>query len=258
MFFVLIKSSPYNINMFKKINLTQVFYEDKKVKSIKKNFLLGSLFFLTFGSFQAIANVHSNQSSQLEEVPYDIFIKDLNSRVSKQSQERINEISGDPFDELQIHFSLGYIQSVDTFKVNDHSMSRVDDGLQLGVGIDLFSKNWLAEGLLKNYGRSTQNDVKISLREFDLRLSFLQNTSKSRYQFRFSNGLGARYLKYQDLMSQWTQYQTTPVYLLGMGLIFPMEKHFDFEIDIHGFAPLVSDSIDRQGLSVILKLNNKF
>ncbi len=243
MFFVRWKSSIYNLIMFI-LNY-----------NFKKGIFVSVL--LIQYSFFCLAN-SENQYTATEEVPYEVFIRDLNTKVNKQTKEKVNLLSGDLYDDLQIHFSLGYVQSVDSFSTVDKNFSRIDDGIQLGVGIDLFSKQWVAEGLLKNFGKSVENDIKISLREFDMRLSFLQQAPMYKYKFRFSNGLGARYLKYQDLKNNTSQLQTTPIYLLGMGFIFPIESHFDFECDVQGFIPLVSDTIDRQGLSVIFRLNNMF
>lgn len=193
-----------------------------------------------------------------EEISYDVFVRELNSKVNRQSQAKIDFISGDPFEELQIHLSLGFVQNLDNLVVEDKSLSRMEDGVQLGVGIDLFSKEWVAEGLLKNFGRSTQDDTRISLREFDLRLSYMLQGQQSKQKIRLSNGLGARYMKFQDLKNENSQLYTTPIYHLGLGFLTNVGNHFDLEFEVQGHLALISETIDRQGLSFLLRINNVF
>lgn len=197
-------------------------------------------------------------STDAEEVPFDELVKELNTKVNMKNRIQTSTNTGDPFDRLQIHLSLGFIQTVNSLLVADRSISRLEDGVQLGLGVDIFSPEWVAEGLLKNYGRSTQNDTNVSLREFDLRLSYLQQAPQNKMKFRLANGLGARYLRYTNKWTDLSQMQTTPVYLLGFGLLIPMGSHFDLGIEVQGHMALISESIDRHGLSLILRLDNVF
>lgn len=197
-------------------------------------------------------------SSNTEEISFDELVKELNSKVNSQSRVNMNSESKDPFESLRIHLSLGFIQTVSLLQIEDRSTNRLEDGIQLGLGIDLFSPQWIAEGILKNYGRSTQNDSHLSLREFDLRLNYLQSTPQNKMKFRLSNGLGARYLRYTDKLSGASQFQTTPVYLLGAGLVIPVGNHFDLSVEVQGHLTLVHETIDRHGLSVITRFDNFF
>jgi hypothetical protein len=193
-----------------------------------------------------------------EEVPYEQLVRELNSRVSKQQRQALQSTSVDPFEQLKIHVSLGFVQTVNSFVIEDRTLSRLEDGIQLGVGIDLFTPEWVAEGLLKNFGQSRQNDSTVALREFDLRLSYLQSAPQSKMKLRMSNGLGARYLRYRSDWSQLNTYQTTPVYLLGLGFLVPIGNHFDLDFEFQGHMSLVSDTMDRHGLALVLRLDNVF
>jgi hypothetical protein len=205
-----------------------------------------------------ISNAMTESSANTEEVPFEELVKELNSKVSIKDRIQTGSIKIDPFESLQIHFSLGLIQTVNSLLVSDKAISRLEDGVQLGLGIDLFSPEWVAEGLLKNYGRSTQNDSSLALREFDLRLSYLQQAPQNKMKFRLGNGLGARYLRYTNKWSGDSQFQTTPIYLLGFGLIIPVGDHFDFGVEVQGHLALINETMDRHGLSLILRLDNFF
>lgn len=209
-------------------------------------------------SFSSVAFASGYSSEEAEEVPYDQLVRELNSRVSKQQKQWVSTAGGDPFEKLQIHFSLGFVQTVNTLLINDRTTSRMEDGLQLGVGIDLFSPEWVAEGTLKNFGQSTYNDSTLALREFDLRLSYLQKAPQTKMKVRFANGLGARYLRYRAAAAETDVYQTTPVYSMGLGFLIPVGSHFDLDFEFQGHLALINESMDRHGLALILRLDNIF
>ncbi len=227
---------------------------------LKKHLILSSCFFLLASSNGFSLNTFNRDDTSItsEEVSYDQLVRELNSRVHRQERTQVESFSGDVFDNLQIHISLGMVQTLTTLSIQDHLVSRLDDGIQLGIGIDLFSREWIAEGVLKNYGQSKWDDKTMALREFDLRLSYLHFAQKEKVKIRFSNGLGARNLKWSSLGMNFSQYQTTPVYLIGLGVLVPIGTHFDLDIEAQGHASLINETVDRHGLSFILRLNNTF
>jgi len=216
------------------------------------------VFLIPLGGMCNESVLASSTNTKTEEVPFEDYVRELNSRVSIKDRIQTGASKIDPFESLQIHFSLGMIQTVNSLLVADRSISRLEDGVMLGLGIDLFTPEWVAEGLLKNYGRSTQNDSSLALREFDLRLSYLQQAPQNKMKFRLSNGLGARYLRYTNKWSGFSLLQTTPVYLLGFGLLIPMGSHFDLGVEVQGHLSLINETIDRHGLSLLLRLDNFF
>lgn len=218
-------------------------------------FLIGGVWML---SQTPLAMAAVGEEATTEQIPYDQLVQELNSMVHRRERQRVQVDSQDPFDQLQIHSSFGFVQSIDTLLVNERTISRHEDGIQLSIGIDLFSPEWVAEGILKNFGQSTQNGTSFALREFDLRLGYLQMAPKPKMKFRLANGLGARYLRYSNSWLNIATYQTTPVYTLGMGFLIPMGLHFDLDIEMQGHLPLISESIDRHGLSLVLRLDNVF
>jgi hypothetical protein len=193
-----------------------------------------------------------------DEIPYEQLVRELNAKVNKRDH-RINQSNAiDPFETLKIHMSFGFVQTYSTLLVNSRTVSRLEDGIQLGVGIDLFSPEWVAEGVLKNFGQSSMNDSTLALREFDLRLTYLQEAPKQKLKIRVVNGLGGRYLRFNSPWEEFYKYQTTPVYLMGFGFLVPVGSHFDFDFEVQGHVSLINDTIDRHGLSLVFRLNNVF
>lgn len=216
---------------------------------------------LAIGGFCLVTSTafgFTESADAAEEIPYDQLVRELNSRVNKQQKQWVQSSSGDPFEQLQIHFSLGLLQTFNALFVNQKQISRLEDGIQLGIGIDLFSTEWVAEGILKNFGQSVHNDSTLALREFDLRLSYIKPVPQQKMKVRFANGLGARYLRFTQEKSQIDLYQTTPVYSMGLGLLIPVGSHFDLDFEVQGHVALISDSIDRHGLAMTLRLDNIF
>lgn len=222
----------------------------------KRPFLASVVTLFSLVSLHAFAA--SPSVSESEEVPYDQLIRELNSKVSRNERQRLQTSSVDPFEKLKIHLSLGFIQTVNAFLVGNRPISRIEDGFQMGVGIDLFSDEWVAEGILKNFGQSTQNETSLALREFDLRLSYLQTAPQQKLKLRIANGLGARYLRYNSPRFGDTQFQTTPIYVMGLGFLIPVGNHFDLDFEVQGHLTLVNDTIDRHGLSLVFRLDNIF
>jgi hypothetical protein len=206
----------------------------------------------------AYGNAFPANEPGVEEVPYDQVIRELNARVNRHERQRAQPVSTDPYENMNIHVSLGLVQTVNNLIINDRATSRLEDGIQLGVGLDLFAKEWVAEGILKNYGQSKQNQAELSLREFDLRLNYLQSAPAHKMKIRVINGVGTRYLRYRNDWSQIDQHVTTPVYLLGMGFVAPLTSKVNLDIEIQSHLNLISDTMDRHGLGVAMKLDNVF
>lgn len=223
-----------------------------------KKILLSAMFFVLSGLFQNPALALPEVAGEGDEISYDQLVRELNSRVHKQQRQWIQTNSIDPFEALKIHFSLGFIQTMNTFSINDQAFSRYEDGVQLGVGIDLFSSEWVAEGILKNFGQSVTKEGTLALREFDLRLAYMQTAPNSRVRFRFANGLGARYMRYNGIQTSGNHFQTTPVYSMGLGVLVPVGNHFDIDFELQSHIALISESFDKHGLGFVVRLDNIF
>lgn len=195
--------------------------------------------------------------AKYEEITYDELIEELNHKVKQKSRVESIQQHDDPFDNMTIQSSFGLLQSIHYLQLPTKTKSRFKDGISIGFGIDLFNPNWIAEAVIKNYGKSIQNDEQMSLREFDLRMSFKEE-SKQSISFKLTQGLGARYLKYSAPYLTKNYNESTPVYLLGASVDTHFSQHFSFGVELSGTMALISESIDRNSLNLNFKFDNYF
>jgi hypothetical protein len=82
-------------------------------------------------------------------------------------------IGDSTFDEVRIHLGVSLLQSYQTLTVSPgHEIEGGIRGFQLGLGIDLFSPHWIAQGLLVNYPTASIEDSTLSSSAFELRLLY--------------------------------------------------------------------------------------
>lgn len=189
-----------------------------------------------------------------EEVSYDQLVKELNERVQSQTRSSKNLSS---FDQLSIHGGFGYTSSLNMVSVGDSKRTIFEEGIQLSMGVDIFSRNWLAEGVLRNFGRSRREDYELTLREFDLRVVY-RNMAQSNAGYRIINGLAARYMKYTDSSQGININQSTPSYILGMGIDIFLDKNLSLGVEFSGRTALIGESADKNSLDLSLKMDTYF
>lgn len=195
--------------------------------------------------------------TQYEEISYNELVDELNSRVRAKNKVEEKEIPADPFERVTIQTSFGLMNSIHYLSLPDRKISRFEDGISLGFGIDLFNPEWIAEALIKNYGRSTRTEQSLSLREFELRLSYLE-TKSTQSTFKLIQGLGARYLKYSAPYLPNTIKESTPIYLIGGSVNSRFSQNFSLGIELTGSIALVTETVDKNSINLNLKFDNYF
>lgn len=224
--------------------------------NVIQSFLLLSFFWCSPG--QALTSPNLNSNSELEEIPFDEVVRELNSRINRRQSSLESVNLEDVYDSLKIHFYLALAQSFTQLDTAGLKHGRLDDGMQLGMGIDLFSPDWVAEGLLKNFGRSKRADTLFALREFHMRLSYLQRAPHAPFLIRIANGLGARVMTYEDLGKGLSFSEANPIYTLGLGVLFPMKAQFNLDFEIQAYQSLAAQSVDRNGLGLVFGITKVF
>ncbi len=200
---------------------------------------------------------HGAVEKEYEEVPFDTIVEDLNQHIKQKTKYNINEESSDPFDRMTIYTSFGLLQTINFFQFDNETKSRFREGINIGVGVDLFNPNWIAEANIKNYGKSTKPNEVFSLREFDLRLSY-RELKANNISYKFVQGLGARYLRFQNLEVQKNYKEQTPIYLLGVSLDSQISKQFSLGFELSGTTALISETVDRNSINLNFKMDNYF
>jgi hypothetical protein len=230
----------------------KVFYQ-KGLKMTK--FLISCTLILFFSHILWASNYKDDD--KYEEVSYNDLIDDLNSRVRARNKTDETEQPIDPFEKVTIQTSFGLINSIHYLTVGDRNISRFEDGIGLGFGIDLFNPEWIAEAQIKNYGRSTRSEQSLSLREIELRLSYKEATTK-KVNFKIIQGLGAKYLKFTAPYLNNSIHESTPVYVIGTSMNTKFTPNFSLGVELTGSIALVSETIDRNSINLNLKFDNYF
>ena len=190
-----------------------------------------------------------------EEIGFETIISQLNKSSNKVRQKDLQEPST-LIDDVRIHSGVGFVQSF--VRVNSptkNTLQGFHQGIQASLGIDLFSRNWIAEGTIRSFGEESIEDSQVKLREFDLKVIY-HNDSRSLFGYRAGFGLAARNLTLIENGKE--EKFSTPATIA----LFGIDTHVSRTITIGGElsyrTALVSESADRSSVDIALKFDAHF
>ncbi len=189
------------------------------------------------------------QAADYEEVTYEDLINRISSH--KKSLEKKNDIG--PFDDVKIHTSFGYVNSFSSINIADKTVQRYQNGMQISVGVDLFSENWFAETSFRNFGLSNSGSEELFLKEWDLKLGY-QSTLSPAWSYKFQGGLANRYLSVKDSFRNINIDDNSPMLMGAAGLLLKMGKIMSLGFDFSARSALLKDSADRSSFDFTLSL----
>lgn len=199
----------------------------------------------------------SAQSYQDDEgLDYDALIRKLSQGDKNESVSQ-----EDPFDNVKMHLGVGFVNSIFTVEhANNDKTFGAQRGVQVSMGIDLFSRFWLAEGTFRNFGESKYENANISMKEFDIKVLY-QSRFAPGWAFRTGGGLAARYMnikyfgKSGGAFSQ--QYQTPATVIQG-GLLTYLTSGLSIGADASLRNSVIEDTPDRTAFDFTLRLDGHF
>lgn len=194
----------------------------------------------------------SVQAADVEEVSYDDLLNQLNRKKSFYS-----ESSSGGFDDVMIHAGFGLTSSVTNVNINGEDSYRHQNGFQLALGINLFSPEWAAEGVIRNFGQSSSGTETRSLRETDLRFMYVTKTNATT-GIRAGMGLGTRYFKLTDEIYNVYISETTPSAQLFGGVDAYLSKRMSLGFELAGRYALVSRTVDKSAMDLTVHLDTYF
>lgn len=212
-----------------------------------KTFLLISFFVAALAPTIAQAAPMEDGS---EELSYDDLINQLSARKKHLQTRSV----ADPFDEVKVHAGMGLVNSFSTFQLAGHNVSRYQNGLQLAIGVDLFSDRWAAEAAYRNFGITTVGPEEHRLRELDLKFAYRQRFPEGPWGYRLQGGLAQRQLRLTDPTLGYDIDDTTPGLLIGMGLGLQMSPMMSMGFDFTGRAPVIGRTADKGALDFCIEL----
>lgn len=132
-------------------------------------------------------------------------------------------------------------------------------GVEINLGIDLFSKYWLAEGSLRSFGEEEFSHSNASLKEFDLKLTY-HNQLFPYIKVRTGGGIAARYLTYTDLdASPATKVEyTTPSSLIYAGIQAELSRMMSLGLELSYRNTMIEETVDKSALDASVRIDAHF
>lgn len=211
-------------------------------------------FISTFGFLVASPSVQaSSGSSQTTETYEEISYEDLVERLSAK-KEAYQAPTDDPFLSVQVHAGIGFVNSFSYFRIQGKDYSRYQNGIQLAVGMDLFSPLWFAESSFRNYGLTENGSEQWTLREFDIRIGYKEQISGP-WGYRMFTGVANRFFDMKDPVRGISESAQTPSLLVGLGIQAQIHPRLQFGFDINGKNSLIGNTEDRGSFDMVMKLS---
>ncbi|MBT4762488.1 MAG: hypothetical protein HOO06_12370 [Bdellovibrionaceae bacterium] len=236
----------------------------KKTKSKTKviyKFLIISLFLYASSTRLFAASVDEDL------VGFDGIIKELS-----QGRTTYRSNYSDPFDNVLIHAGVGLVNSHITLTPGlSEDISGFHKGVEANIGIDLFSKNWKAEGTVRSYGDQKVDNNPLSLKEFDLKIVY-QNNANRNLKYHFAFGLAARYLDVRytkqtikenddvtvSNLNQVHEEYTTPSSILAAGASTYISKGLSMGVEFSYRNAMIDETIDKSSFDAIFRVDTHF
>ncbi len=220
---------------------------------MKKLFLVGLSCGLVGLCAPSFATASPSPESEYEELSYE----DLVEQISRKKQKVIRAAEVNPLDDIQLHAGLGLITAVNSMRIQDRDMARTMNGFEISLGIDLFSRFWTSEAVLRNFGSSGTGTESRSLREFDLRVVH-RSPLGEKLGYRLGSGLGTRYFKFSDSARRISISEEVPCLLGFAGLETYASKVLSVGTEIGLRSPLIDTSSDKTSLDLMVRLDTTF
>jgi hypothetical protein len=179
-------------------------------------------------------------ASDYEEVGYEDLVRQISAK--KKSYETKPEVQ--PFDQVMIHAGLGYVNSFSEMVVNNRNVQRYQNGMELSVGVDLFSDQWFAESSFRNFGVTNYGSEELILKELDLKIGYKNHLQKP-FMFRIEGGLANRYLHISDSVQNYGADDTTPMLMGQAGLAAQLSPNISLGLDFSAKSTLVTHTADK-------------
>lgn len=197
---------------------------------------------------QILATKVLAQNSSYEEVSYDDLVNQISS-----TNRNYRPTDNAAFEQVKLHFGAGYVSSFSQLQLDSKNVQRYQNGLQLSLGIDLFSRQWFGETSFRNFGITNYGSEEIRLREFDLKMGYI-DTIQNPLDFRIMGGLTTRYLQVHDGVKDIHIDDTTPGLMIGAGLAFRINPVVSLGFDIAGRSALIGQTADKSSIDFTFDL----
>lgn len=192
-----------------------------------------------------------SQNEATEELTYDDLLSEL-----KSHQSRFQKETHHPYDDLLIHAGLGLVSTVSSIEVQGSHKNWQQNGLELSVGADLFSKKWYTEGTFRNYGVESSGMTELSMKQLDFKIAF-RDQLHNPLVYHLGAGLSTRSINYSDPFAKLSLSENSPAFLAFGGIGSELTPLVTIGLEVGARSPFVSSHLDRGSLELglLLKLS---
>lgn len=195
---------------------------------------------------------NANADEGVEELSYSDLVDQLREKRRRVASPIIN-----PLDDIALHASVAMATSLSSFEVDGRNMTRGMNGFQIALGIDLFDPSWMAELALRNFGTRESGTESQSLREVDLKVLHRVSIGQ-KLGYRVGAGLSTRYLKFSDPAYDVSLSEESPNLIFATGLDSYVTDHVSLGAEIGFRTALVDQSMDKNSVDLMLRLETSF
>ncbi|MGZ3768022.1 MAG: hypothetical protein ACXVCP_05255 [Bdellovibrio sp.] len=189
-----------------------------------------------------------NNPTDYEEVSYDDLLNELKVKKNNIKKEETSS-----FDEIRLHAGIGYANCFTNIAAQNQNFNRHATGIQLSMGMDLFSPNWYSEGVFKNYGVTSNGNEEMTLREFDLKLGYTDKL-ESIWSYSLSSGLSNRFLRFTDPSRGINVDSTTPSLIVSTGFNAQIHKNLSIGAEVSAHSAIISRTADKNSFDFAFRL----
>lgn len=214
-------------------------------------------------------NVHAYEDED-SVMNFDEIVSQLSQ--PNTSKYQFSRTGKDPFENVLIHGGVSFISSSITMGgYGIENMSAFHKGVEASMGIDLFSKNWSAEGAVRSFGPQSSNNTEYRLKEFDIKIIYRNHLAyKSKWKLGF--GVSSRYLTVKSLPQNnidevilmnsapkaTEQKFTTPASILSIGTEGYVTDTISIGVEIAYRNSLIEETADISSLEAAFKVEGHF
>lgn len=172
-----------------------------------------SKLFIPILLFLLVAHQAWSQKYETEEYSYE----ELLDKIKTKQKRYIKQTAATPWDQIYLYPSFAVIQAY-TKIAGDVSPNFYHSGLQISLGMDLFSEHWYSETAFRNFGASKVESKELFLKELDFKIGH-KNYISGTVEYRLGLGISTRMIRISDELTGLHQESKNPALISSLGLL---------------------------------------
>lgn len=202
----------------------------------------------SFFTLSTLVQAATDGRGDYQEVSYDDLVNELNAKKRTLVKKDRSDL-----EDVRLHAGIGYANSFTNIATQKQNFNRHAAGIQLSVGMDLFSPNWYSEGVFRNYGQNSSGSEEFSLREIDLKIGYTGKL-ESIWSYTLSSGLSNRFLKFSDAATGISVDETTPSLVISTGFMGQIHKNLSLGAEVGARSAVVNRTADKNSFDFAFRL----